>query len=72
MLEIQSIAIELADPRGSNHNAVRILERQDIQRSVHGIAEGLIDMKSVTKLWKGQEILTVVRRLSGAEFHISI
>jgi hypothetical protein len=39
MLEIQSIAIELADPRGSNHNAVRILERQDIKRSVYGITE---------------------------------
>jgi hypothetical protein len=48
MLQIQSIAIELADPRGSNHNAMRILESQDIQRSVYGIAKGLIDTKSVT------------------------
>ena len=41
MLEIQSIAIELADPRGGNHNAVRILERQDVQCCVYGIAKGL-------------------------------
>ena len=49
MLQIQSIAIELADPRGSNHNAVRILERQDIQRSVYSIAERLIDTELVIK-----------------------
>jgi hypothetical protein len=32
MIEIQSIAIELADPRGSYHNAVRILESKNIER----------------------------------------
>lgn len=48
MLEIQSVAIELADPRGGNHNAVRVLERQDIQCCVNGIAKGLsIPLESV-------------------------
>ena len=48
MLEIQSIAVELADPRGSNHNAMRILERQDIQSSVYGIAERLLKTHSIS------------------------
>lgn len=41
MLKIQSIAIELADARRGNHHAMRILECQNVQRSVHSIAEGL-------------------------------
>lgn len=41
MLEIQSIAIELADPGCGNYNAVRVLERQDVQCCVYGITKGL-------------------------------
>lgn len=46
MLEIKSIAIELADPGGGNHNAVWIFECQDIQGCVNGIAKGLKHSKS--------------------------
>jgi len=76
MLEIQSVAIELADPRGGNHNAVRILERQNVQCSVYGIAKGLQESnKLVIECKEEQEeskrgTHTVVSRLSGAEFHM--
>lgn len=75
MLEIQSIAIELADARGGNHHAMGILECQNVQRSVHGIAKGLYASSVI--YWisrhgssKEKNELTVVSRLSGAEFHM--
>ena len=79
MLEIQSIAIELADARRGNHNAMRILERQDIQRSVHGIAKRLFFVPFLSafdlapkKKKATEKRRTVVSRLSGAEFHMSM
>lgn len=41
MVKIQSIAIELADARGSDDDAMRILERKDIQGRMYGIAKRL-------------------------------
>jgi hypothetical protein len=42
MFQIQSIAIELADSRSGNHNAIRVFGRcKNIQCGMHSIAKGL-------------------------------
>lgn len=76
MLEIQSIAIELADARGSDDDSMRVLQREDIQGSVDGIAERLFFFKHQLELSMDVKYdmvdHTVVSLLSGAEFHMSM
>jgi hypothetical protein len=57
MLEIQSIAIELADARGSDDDSMRVLQREDIQGSVDGIAERLF-VSSIS--WSSQWMSSMI------------